>query len=545
MSRLHSSVFTLLPGSASLKGHGFSRAVKLPSSDCHRDRARKSYATKGEWRDRHFSGARNILAATSVLLALLITPALLGQATDYRQIKIPPLREFHPQEPRRVALPNGMVIFLQEDHELPLIGGTARIRGGSRSEPASKTGMLEIYGEVWRTGGTQSRTGDQLDDYLEARAARVETASGVDSTSISFNCLKQNLDELFPIFLELLREPAFRVDKIELAKTQLYTSISRRNDDIGEIAGREAVRLAYGKDNPYARIPEYATVTAVTRQDLLEWHQRYVHPNNIILGISGDFDPAAMEARLRRAFESWPKSAVPAEPAIEFRPPKAGIYFIAKEDVNQSAIRMVALGITRKNPDYFNVEVMNEVLSGGFSSRLVKSIRVEKGLAYAVGGGLGAAFDHSGIFRVSMGTKSNTTVEAIVALRAELENMIKSPPTEEEIRRAQDSILNSFIFNFDSKEKVLAERMRYEFYGYPPDFLERYRAGIEKATSEDLARIVRKYIHPEQFAVLVVGNSSEFDKPLSSLGPVTPVDITITEPGAPAGATSPKSSSPE
>ena len=188
-----------------------------------------------------------------------------------------------------------MVIFLQEDHELPVVGGTMRIRGGSIQEPAKKVGLVDAYGAVWRTGGTTSGTGDELDDFLETRAAKVETGGGADSTTISFNCLKDKLDEVFPVFLEVLREPAFRADKLELAKTQMNTDIARRNDDIGEIAGREAVRLAYGRDNPYARIPEYSTVAALTRDDLVQWHETFVHPNNIILGVSGDFDPKAME----------------------------------------------------------------------------------------------------------------------------------------------------------------------------------------------------------------------------------------------------------
>jgi zinc protease len=449
--------------------------------------------------------------------------------STWQKIPIPPLPPFHPQEPKRVELKNGMVIFFQEDHELPFISGSATIRGGARSEPANKAGLVDIYGEVWRTGGTKSKTGDQMDDFLEARAAGVETGGGGASTSISFNCLKSNFDDVFPLFLELLREPAFRDDKIQLSKLQMNTAISRRNDDIGGIAGREAGRLAYGKDNPYSRIPEYATVAAITREDLLKWHDTYVHPNNIMVGMRGDFDSAAMEQKLRQAFDSWERAQVPGPPNIQFHNPKPSIYFVPKEDVNQSEIRMVMLGLERKDPDYFNVEVMNEILGGGFSSRLFKAIRTEKGLAYSVGGGIGAAFDHPGIFSISMGTKSGSTVDAIEALRTELGNMLTHPVTAEEVREAKDSILNRFIFNFDSKAKVLGERMTYEYYGYPADFLERYRAGIEKATPADVDRVAHKYIHPEQFAVLVVGNDKEFVKPLSTLGQVVPIDITIPE----------------
>ena len=465
----------------------------------------------------------------------------------WQKIPIPPLAPFHPQEPKRIELKNGMVIFLQEDHELPFIGGTATVRGGGISEPANKAGLVDIYGDVWRTGGTRTKTGDELDDFLEARAAHIETSGGGQSTSVSFNCLKTNLDEIFPVWLELLRDPAFREDKLELAKLQMNTGISRRNDDVGSISSREATRLAYGKDNPYARIPEYSTVAAITRDDLVKWHDEHVQPNNILIGISGDFDATAMEQRLRKAFDSWQRASVPPKPEIKFEDPKPGIYFVAKDDVNQSDISMVTLGIERSNPDYFAVQVMNEVLGGGFSSRLMKSIRTEKGLAYSVGGGIGAAFDHPGVFSVSMGTKSSNTVDAIKALREEVANLLTHPATAAEVKDAKDAILNRFIFNFDSKGKVLGERTLYEFYGYPADFLERYRTGIEKTTPADVDRVAHKYVHPEQFAVLVVGNDKEFVKPLTQLGQVTPIDITIPEPGAQAtGARSaPKQNSPE
>src|ERR1700680_2691544 len=133
---------------------------------------------------------RSLILLAIVVLVIALVPQAAAQATDWQQIPIPPLPPFHPQQPKRIELPNGMMVFLQEDHELPLIDGTARIRGGSRSEPANKVGMLEIYGEVWRTGGTKAQTGDQLDDYLEIRAAKVEPSSSVDSTTISWSCLK-------------------------------------------------------------------------------------------------------------------------------------------------------------------------------------------------------------------------------------------------------------------------------------------------------------------------------------------------------------------
>src|SRR5216683_4966343 len=196
-----------------------------------------------------------LFAAFIFVVIRVLTPTLFGQAA-WKKIPIPQLPTFHPQEPKRIELPNGLVIFLQEDHELPTIDGIARIRGGSRSEPAAKIGLVSLYGEVWRTGGTKTQTGDQLDDYLEIRAAKVETGGNADSTIISLACLKEDFDDTFKVFADLLRDPEFREDKLDLAKREMFDAISRRNDETDEISNREALKLAYGASNPYARVAE-------------------------------------------------------------------------------------------------------------------------------------------------------------------------------------------------------------------------------------------------------------------------------------------------
>jgi zinc protease len=459
-----------------------------------------------------------------------------AQADTWQQIQIPSLPSFKPPQPKRVELKNGMVIFLQEDHELPLIDGTARIRGGSVNEPAGKVGLVDMYGEVWRTGGTKTQTGDQLDDFLEVRAAKVETGGGPDSTTINWSCLKGDLDDVFKAFVDVLQNPEFRADKLDITQKEEFDGISRRNDDVGEIAHRESVKLGYGPNNPYARVPEYATVAPVTRQDLIEWHGKYVHPNNIILGVSGDFDSAAMEARLRAAFDSWPKGpAAPRKIDVKYSPAPSAYYLVSKEDVNQSNIHMVGLGTTRDNPDYYAISVFNEAFGGGFSSRLFNDIRTKRGLAYSVGGGIGTNFGHPGILQVTIGTKSQSTIEAIQAATEDIENLSKQPITDDEIQRAKDAILNAFIFRLDSPDKILAERMTYEYYGYPPDWLDKFQEEVKKVAAADVNRVASKYLHRDQMAVLVVGNPKEFEKPLSSLGPVKNIDITIPPPPAEKG----------
>ncbi len=481
-----------------------------------------------------------LLCATLPAIAQSDAPSSgAAQTQPWRSIPVPPLTAFHPAQPKRIVLKNGVIIFLAEDHELPFISGFVEMRGGSRDEPAAKAGLVDLYSDAWRTSGTAAQDGDKLDDILEAKAAKVETGGDIDSTSLSWNCLKQDEDQVFGIALNLLEHPAFNDQKLTLSKQQMATGIVRRNDSASEITSREAAMLVYGPKSPYARQPEIATMMSVTVADLKAWHDRTVIPNNMIIGVSGDFDSAGMERTLRAAFEGLPKGTAIQEPKEEYPGPRPGIYFVDKTDVNQSNIRILGLGTERKNPDYYALSVMNEIFSGGFGSRLFQDVRTKRGLAYSVGGAYGAQYDHPGTFYIGASTKSESTVAATQAMLDAIGALKTQPFTEEELKRAKDQVLNSFIFRYDSIDKVLSEQARLEFYGYPLDSLEEYREAVEKVTTADLERVAKKYIDASKLAILVVGNSSEFGTPLSKLGTVQTLDITIPMPPGMAGPQGP------
>ncbi len=259
--------------------------------------------------------------------------------------------------------------------------------------------------------------------------------------------------------------------------------------------------------------------------------------SNLVVGVIGDFDTKAMEQKLRAAFEPLPAGTKLVSTLPPFTEPTPGIYFAEKADVDQSNIYMVGLGTREDNPDFYALSVMNEVFSGGFGSRVVQQVRTKLGLAYEVGGSFGAAYDHPGLFAVGLGTKSSSTVPATKATLDEIARLRTVPPTPAELKRAKDDLLNSFIFRYDSPEKVLNEQVTLAVYGYPSDFLERYRAGVEKVTAADVSRVAQKYIQPEKLAIVVVGNAPEIEPPLSNLGKVTTLDIAI--PGAPKRPTGP------
>jgi zinc protease len=450
--------------------------------------------------------------------------------TSWKTVPIPPLPAFHPKQPTKITLKNGMTIFLQEDHELPFINGFIMIRGGSRDESADKAGLTDLYGAAWRTSGTAAVSGDKMDDILEAKAAKIETNNDTESTSLTWSSFKQDFDQVFGMATSLLLHPEFRADKLALAKQQEDTGIIRRNDDPEQIAVREAELLAYGKNSPYARVPEFSTVHAVTLADLTAWHDRTVTPNNIILGVSGDFNTAEMEAKLRAAFEPLPRGADFVSAETTFPGPTAGVYLAQKSDVNQSNVWIVGLGTERSNPDYYALSVMNTVFSGGFGSRLFQDVRTRLGLAYAVQGAYGASYDHPGLFYVAAGTKSASTVAATQAMLQQIGQLKTVPPTADELRNAKDEVLNSWVFHFDSPTKILRQQATLAFFGYPPHFIEKYRAGIEKVTAADVTRVANKYVHPSKLAILVVGNEAQFGTPLSTLGPVKNLDISIPMP---------------
>ncbi|WP_263409253.1 M16 family metallopeptidase [Terriglobus tenax] len=466
----------------------------------------------------------------------LAVPALPAQtAQPWAKIPTPPLHEFKPVQPKRIDLKNGVIIFLQEDHELPFIDGSINVRGGSREEPAAKTGMLDMYGDVWRTSGTATLDGDAMDDMLEAKAAKIETSSDLDSTGLSWSSLKTDFDTVFPQAVDLLLHPAFKADKLELAQQQMATGIARRNDDASGILAREVAKVVYGGSSPYARQAEFSTVLAVTVDDMKQWHDRTVVGSNLMVSVIGDFDSATIEKKLRDVFEKLPKGEPTKSYKGDFPGPKPGVYFINKDDVNQSNISIAGLGTLRNNPDVYALSVMNEIFSGGFGSRIVQSVRTKLGLAYSVGGGYGASYDHPGTFRVQAGTKSASTVAATKAMLDEINQLKSVPPTETELKNAKEQLLNSFIFRYDSRSKVLSEQVMLAFYGYPADYLEKYKSAIEKVSAADVSRVAAKYIDTSKLAIVVVGNGGDLGDSLKQLGPVNNVDITIPPPPAGMG----------
>lgn len=448
-----------------------------------------------------------------------------------KDLKFPPLRPFPAPNVEAVTLPNGMRLFLLEDHELPVINGAARIRTGSLFDPPDKIGLAALTGAVMRTGGTKTRTGQQLNLQLENLAASVESGIDEASGSVSFFALNDSAGPVMEVFRDVLTAPEFLQDRIDLQKAQITSAILRRNDDAGKVAQREFTSVLYGRDSPFGWQEQYETINRIDRTDLRNFYRRYYFPKNVMLAVWGDFDTAAMKARIATLFAGWTveQPPVPEFPKV-MDAPAPGIYLAEKKDVQKAFFTLGHLGGELNDKDYPALRIMADILGGGFHSRLAQRVRTGTGDAYDIGARWEADFDHPGRFEISGSAKPISIVQTLKAIREEVERIRTAEVTEDELRTAKDAALNSTVFAFDTQAKTLGRVLTYEYYGYPKDFLQQYQKGLMAVTRADVLRVA-KHLNPDNLRVVVVGNPVMFGQPLEALGgSVNKLDLTIPEP---------------
>ena len=420
-----------------------------------------------------------------------------------------------------------MILYLLEDHDLPIFNITARIRTGAIYEPQEKAGLASLTGYVIRSGGTVSMPPDKMNEELEFMAVSVETAIDRESGSANLSTLRKDIDKSLKIFADVLMNPAFPEDKIRMRKDEVVESIRRENDNPAQIAQREFRKIMYDSKHPYSRKVEGSleSIEKITRDDMIAFHKKYFHPNNIILGISGDFNKDEIVKKLNTVFAGWKKEEIqfPEVPKVDSRFEKA-VFYVYK-DINQANVIMGHQGIHRKSPDYFPVMIMNFILGGGsFTARIPGRIRSDEGLAYSAYSAFQTARD-IGIFFVSCQTKLESTNRAISIALEELEKIRKTPIDKEELTQAKETFMNQFVFRFTTSASIVGQKADIEYEELPLNYLETYLDNVQAVTHEDVQRVARKYLHPDEIKILVVGDKEKFDKPLDSFGKVNVIEL--------------------
>ncbi|MGM0739446.1 MAG: M16 family metallopeptidase [Bacteroidota bacterium] len=470
----------------------------------------------------------------SVLLVLLGGCGTSGQSLQnpVEGLSFPEPKPFNTPEVERFSY-NGMEFFLLRDDELPLVNVNVIINGGSWLEPADKVGLASITGTVLRTGGSEQYPEEDLNELLEARAASMETSFGLTNGSARMNVLKEDFEELLPVFTDLLKNPLLPQQRFDLAKTQQRTAISRRNEEASSVASREFRKLIYGPESVYARIVEYATLENITRDDMVAFHQKTMQGSNMLVGVIGDFDPQAIRTQLEEAFGIFDKGeSIDLDlPEVDYEF-ESGLYFAHKGDMNQSQIRMGHIGGYRDNPDYAALQVMNQILSGGFSGRLFQEVRTEQGLAYGVYGTYSSNVRYPGVFFAGLSTAAENTHEAYEATIEQIRRLQEEPVSQEELDETRERIFNRIIFRYDSYARILAQRMGNYNLGLPEDAFETYIDEVRQVTVDDIYRVSNEYLQPGKMKILVVGNHDLVAEQLDNMGDYTEIDISIPRPGA-------------
>jgi len=445
-----------------------------------------------------------------------------------KDLKFGPLRPIQMPKITTFALANGLKVSMIEDHELPIIDGVAMVRTGRLLDPPEKIGLAVLTGVALRSGGTAAKSPEQLDNLLEGLAASVDSVMEESSARLSFNGLAENSDELLGLFKEVLTQPGFRQDRIDLVRAQMRNAIARRNEDPAVIVRRELSSVVYGKDNAYGWIPQYATVGRITRNDVRAFYQRYFFPANVWLRVWGDFDSARMKSTLERLFGTW---EAPSQPAPQFPKvkdaPAPGVYVGERTDITEAYFAVGHLGGQASDKDTVALQLMAAILGSGPRGRLAAQARAKTGATHEITALWQAAYDHRGLFQITGTTRAIGAADVLKVVRAEIDRMRSAEVSEEELRTAQEMLIAGLVFANDTKAKLLGRLLMLDYFGYPADYLAQSEKALEAVTRADVLRVAKQYIQPENLSIVVVANSQMIPEPL---GPaVNKIDLTIPE----------------
>jgi zinc protease len=464
-----------------------------------------------------------ILAAT--LAVSLASFAFAGNAAKRphpSKLSFPSLKVTTPQV-IDVSLSNGLEGFLVEDHEIPVVDIVLLVR--TYFPDKTKYGLNDMAQWVIRNGGSAAWPGDKLNDELEYLAARIEVNGDNLNTVFSVDCLKKDLPRILEIFADLVMNPTFPDEKAEMRRKTMLEEIRRKNDEPNSVSRREFAKLIYN-DHPYAWETTTESVSAIKKDDLVNFHKAYFHPNNAIIGISGDVTKDEIVAALEKVLGKWERAdvTIPKVPDVAVIPEPSCNY--AYMDINQAYISIGHLGINSNDPERCAVNVMNFILGGGsFTSWITEKVRSDEGLAYHAGSRYSSDPWVRGMFTASAQTKADACSRATTIMLEEIKRMRDVGPTPEEVKKAVDSYVNSQVFDYESKSQVVHRLVQLRFEGRPLDTPEKDMETYAKLTVADIKNAAQKYLHPDKLTLLVVGNARLFDRPLSDFGTVREIKL--------------------
>ena len=434
----------------------------------------------------------------------------------------------------RSELSNGIPVYAMPDNQFPLVNIAVYFRGGRYLVPAAQAGLAILADEVWRTGGAGELTAGELDEELDFLAANLRTNIGDVTGSVSLNVLTKDLDAAMALMMDVLTKPRFQEDRFAKAKDDLLQGMKTRNDNSAGIERREWNRLIYGEDYFLNFLPTQASVDAVTSEQAKEFVTSLIRSGNIIIAISGDFEAAAMTALLERTLGTLPKleKPLPGIPQPDHTP-SPGVYFINKEDVNQGRVSYGQIGYRLGDPDQFPLMIGNDILGGGgFTARMMKTIRSDEGLAYSAFSNLSFPTSFPGTFRALFQSKSSTCSYATELGFDILSQMRTDKVTGEELTVAKNQFIETFPKSFSSAAQTVSVFAVDELLGRPHEYWVTYRDKVKAVDADAVLEAFKEKLNPEKMIILVVGNIAEIleghpehEVSFTEFGPITELPL--------------------
>ncbi|WP_316346991.1 pitrilysin family protein [Desulfuromonas acetoxidans] len=442
-----------------------------------------------------------------IWILLLVTAwplTALGAAGRPDDLELPELK-FAIEYPEMFQLSNGIQVYYRQDAELPLVDVTVVVESGKITAPPQKAGLAELVADNLKKGGAGTWDAAAFDTALDALAASLKVTAGTYTTRSSLSLLKEDVRPGLALLAAMLRQPHFDAERFEISRNQMLEGIRRKADHGAALAQQILMSRLYA-GHPLAESPTLHSVAAISREDLQANHQRYFGPSNTRIVFTGDVDKDTAKALLEEAFGDWHHDSVtpdvpPLQPQVQ-----AGVVLVDRP-VPQTTILLGELAIEKNNPDLYAVQVMNYILGGGgFSSRLMREIRSNRGLAYSVYSYFSVGRRLPGVFISAAETKNASVGEVVGLMHKEMERIGREAISVAELEQAKQSLINSFVFAFDNRHALATRILDQELFGYPEDYLDRYRQRIAAVTIDDVQRVARGYLHPEQQVTVLIGD---------------------------------------
>jgi zinc protease len=444
----------------------------------------------------HFIGLSRAVCASGLLA--LVMAVVLTSPVDAADIV-----------PTKFVTPNGMTVLVLEQHFLPIVEVHALIKSGSAQDPSDKAGLANLVASLLDEG-TMSRSSKQLAEQIDFVGGALEVKASEDFTTASVRILKKDVELGFTLLADIIQHPAFHKPEFERIRSQILGEMASDNDDPGHVAMKAFNQLVF-HGHPY-RWPLNGTeesLNKITHADVLAFYTREYAPSQVILTIVGDVTSDQMTGLVQTYFGGWKKPAPPSRNVKNAAPVEKKTVQLIEKDLTQSNVILGHGGISRNNPDFYAVTVMNYILgAGGFSSRLMDSIRDKQGLVY----GIMSHFDARlmpGSFWVNFQTRTEATNQAIQGVLAEIKSIREAPVTDQELSEAKSFLMGSFPLRLDSTAKLAQVLAQVEFYGLGFEYFSQYPKWIDRVTKDDVQRVAKQYLNPQRYALVVVGNAAK------------------------------------